>query len=132
MLTQGWSRFNVEDLLKEQQTNPQYFMEVGQFVSGKVLDIRNKPLAGKHVNVFVNKRPYPSIYTDRNGVFLVDKLSYADTARVEAQVIEKGKIFRANVQIDRDYFPEATNAHPYINTKYHTKLNILRRCNLPL
>lgn len=56
MLTQGWSRFNVEDLLKEQQTNPQYFMEVGQFVSGKVLDIRNKPLAGKHVNVFVNKR----------------------------------------------------------------------------
>ena len=34
MLTQGWSRFNVEDLLKEQQTNPQNFIEVGQFVYG--------------------------------------------------------------------------------------------------
>ena len=131
MLTQGWSRFNVEDLLKEQQTNPQYFMEVGQFVSGKVLDIRNKPLAGKHVNVFVNKRPYPSIYTDSNGVFLVDKLSYADTARVEAQVIEKGKIFRANVQIDRDYFPEATNAHPYINTKYQHQNEYIEEMQSP-
>ena len=131
MLTQGWSRFNVEDLLKEQQTNPQYFMEIGQFVSGKVLDIRNKPLAGKHVNVFVNKRPYPSIYTDSNGVFLVDKLSYADTARVEAQVIEKGKIFRANVQIDRDYFPEATNAHPYINTKYQHQNEYIEEMQSP-
>lgn len=118
MLTQGWNRFNVEDILKEQQKNPKYFMEIGQTISGKVLDIRNKPLSGKTVNVFVNKRPYPSTHTDNDGVFIVDKLSFADTARVEAQVIEKGKFFRANIRIDRDYFPEAVNTHPYKDAKY--------------
>ena len=93
-------------------------MEIGQTISGKVLDIRNKPLSGKTVNVFVNKRPYSSTQTDNDGVFIIDKLSFADTARVEAQVIEKGKFFHANIRIDRDYFPEAVNIHPYKDTKY--------------
>ena len=131
MLTQGWNRFNVEDILKEQQKNPKYFMEIGQTISGKVLDIRNKPLSGKTVNVFVNKRPYPSTHTDNDGVFIVDKLSFADTARVEAQVIEKGKFFRANIRIDRDYFPEAVNTHPYKDAKYEQQNEYIEEMQSP-
>lgn len=131
MLTQGWSRFNVEDILRAQPKIPQYFMEVGQSISGKVLDIRNKPVPGKIVNVFINGRPYPSVHTDDNGAFVMDKLSYVDTVRVEAQVIEKGKMLRSNIQIDRDYFPEATNIHPYLNTRHQLQNEYIEEMQSP-
>ena len=83
------------------------------------------------MNVFVNKRPYPSTQTDNDGVFIVDKLSFADTARAEAQVIEKGKFFRANIRIDRDYFPEAVNTHPYKDAKYEQQNEYIEEMQSP-
>ena len=131
MLTQGWSRFNTEEILKDRFQRPQYYMELGQMVSGKVFDIRNKPLVGKPVNVIINNRPYPTIRTDEHGVFFIDQLSFTDTTRVEAQVVEKENLFRSTIQIDRDYFPEAMNTSPYTTMKYQIRKEFIEEIQSP-
>ena len=108
-------------------------MEIGQTISGKVLDINNKPISGKTVNVFVNKRPYSSTQTDNDGVFIIDKLSFCGYSQSrEAQVIEKGKFFHANIRMGRNYFPEAVNIHPYKDTKYEQQNEYIETYNHPL
>ena len=80
MLTHGWSRFNIEKLLKDTITPPRYYMEMGQTVSGKVTDFRNKPLIDKQVLIKVNGKSYPPVVTDKNGIFVLNNLAFTDTA----------------------------------------------------
>lgn len=133
MITQGWSRFNVEDILADRQRKEYpYSVERGQCVSGQVLDGRNKPAAGKVVNVLVNQRPYPSLQTDADGRFVLDQIEFRDTARVDASVVEKGgKFLRPTIRIDRDRFPEAVNIHPYTQEKYHSADNYIEELQSP-
>ena len=80
MLTHGWIRFNIEKLLKDTITPPRYYMEMGQTVSGKVTDFRNKPLIDKQVLIKVNGKSYPPVVTDKNGIFVLNNLAFTDTA----------------------------------------------------
>ena len=113
MLTHGWSRFRTKDIIQEKQTVPIYYMEVGQAISGKVTTGSNKPSSNSQVLIKINGKTYPPVQTNEKGVFVLNNVSYQDTSFVEAFIIEKNKLIRSSIVIDKDDFPELSNRNNY-------------------
>lgn len=131
MLTHGWSRFDVKGLMEDKQIKFHHFIEAGQFISGKVMDIRNKPLANKLVHVKLNGKVCPPVSSNSDGTFIVENITFSDTARVEAFLLEKGKAFRSNIKIDRDSFPKPFNKIPYLAYGYKQKNEYIEEIQSP-
>ena len=131
MLTHGWSRFNIEDILKDRQKNPQYYMERGQFLSGEVKNIHNKPVRKKQVIVKVNGKTYPPVQTNEEGIFTVDNILFKDTAVVEAFVPENEKAFRSKIKIFPYQFPNAENVIPYHSEKHEKQKEYIEEVQSP-
>ncbi len=113
MLTHGWSRFDVPALMQMKHKEPEFFMEIGQTISGKVLNGVNKPHANVQVNIFINATSPIPIFTDKKGLFLMDKLKFSGTTRVEAYLQDKPRFVRSIVKIDKDDYPPTGNRVPY-------------------
>jgi hypothetical protein len=120
MLTQGWSRFNIEQLVRERSNPPLYAPETSQAIQGKVLNGSN-PIANKPVIVQVNKKSYPPLFTDNTGSFTLSNISFGETGRVNAYVLEKSKLLRSVLTLDRDRFPQAHNKNIYLPEAPHNK-----------
>ncbi len=128
MLTQGWTRFRVDDILKSRMTNPKFDLELSQTVSGNVLN-GSTPVTNKAVIVQVNKKNYPPLITDSNGRFILSNLQYGETGKVEASVLEKGKLLRSVLTLDKDWFPVAENKNIYVSLPQPS--NVLTTLDLP-
>lgn len=131
MLTHGWSRFDIKGLLNDKQIKFQHFIEAGQYISGKVMDIRNKPLANKLVHIKLNGKVYPPVLSNSEGTFIVENVAFADTAKVEAFLLEKGKAFRSNIKIDNDSFPKPFNKIPYGTSGYKKRNEYIEEIQSP-
>ena len=80
MLTQGWRRFNTADIVKGIYKNPTFYLEQGQALSGKVLNLFNAP--SKKCNIFMLS-PYKNTIklskTDSLGRYIIDGIEYPDS-----------------------------------------------------
>jgi TonB-dependent SusC/RagA subfamily outer membrane receptor len=80
MMTQGWRRFNLADVLKGKYKQPTYYMEAGQALSGKVTNLFNKP--SKNCSIIMLS-PYKGLIkmaqTDTLGRYLIDGLEFPDS-----------------------------------------------------
>ncbi|MEI8085591.1 MAG: TonB-dependent receptor plug domain-containing protein [Paludibacter sp.] len=109
MLTQGWRRFNLADVLKAKYKQPTYYMEAGQALSGKVINLFNKPSKKCSIIMF---SPYKSMIklsqTDSVGRYLIDGLEFPDSTSFILKA-KKSKTF-GDVEIisDVDEFPKST------------------------
>lgn len=131
MLTHGWSRFLIGEVMKEQKQHPLFLMELGQFISGKVTDFKGKPIENKAVNLFINKRPFPIVMTDKKGKFILENVSYQDTAAVQARLLEKDKLLRNQVKIDPETFPTVIHIAPYRTTVYQQQNEFIESMKSP-
>ncbi len=113
MLTHGWTRFRIADLLQDKRERPSHYIEVGQAISGKVVTGTNKPSANSQILIRVDGKMYPPAQTNKEGTFILNNVSFQDTTFVEAFIPEKSKLLRSKITIDRDDFPEASNKNPY-------------------
>lgn len=108
MLTQGWRRFNTADVVKGKIKEPSYFMEAGQSLSGKVLNILNKP--SKKCGIIMispNRRIIKLAQTDSLGHYLIEGIDFPDST-VFVLKAKKEKTF-GDVEIipDADEFPKS-------------------------
>ncbi|MEI7502409.1 MAG: TonB-dependent receptor plug domain-containing protein [Paludibacter sp.] len=109
MLTQGWRRFNLSDVLKAKFQQPTYYMEAGQALTGKVINLFNKPSKKCGIIMF---SPYKSLIklaqTDSLGRYLIDGLEFPDSTSFILKA-KKSKTF-GDVEIisDVDEFPKST------------------------
>lgn len=109
MLTQGWKRFDVNELLQCGLPPAKYFLELGQAISGKyekMLMHRNKPteITALSVDPFITA----SSYTDENSNFLFNELDFPDSTvfTVQAQRFTNIKQEPAGlILFDKDTFP---------------------------
>ena len=115
MLTHGWSRFQVNDLLQKDFTPKlDHYLEIGQALSGMVRTGTGKPLANATVGVSIPAmRYFRFCQTDKQGRFLVDKLAFFDGTSVMASVNKKNKLLYPTIELDPDLFPKPVNYHPY-------------------
>ena len=114
MLTQGWKRFNTEDVINGKVEAPKYYLEAGQAISGKVLDILGNPSKGADIIMLSPglKNTTKFVKTDNQGKFIIDGISFADSTTYLLKA-KKSKNF-GDVEIipDLDDFPKATTFIP--------------------
>lgn len=131
MLTHGWSRFRIDKILKDKKKHPLFFMELGQFVSGRVTDYKGKPIADKAVNTFINKRLFPTVMTDKQGRFVLENISFQDTATIQVRLLEKDKLLRNQVKIDQENFPTVIHSAPYKTVAYQQQNEFIELMKSP-
>lgn len=106
MLTQGWRRFKTENYARAKYPDMKHYMEVGQTVSGKVLNLLNKPVKGTDI-IFLS--PYKNRIvlekTDSTGRYLIQGIEFPDSTTMIVKAKSKTKIVDVEVIPDKDEFP---------------------------
>jgi hypothetical protein len=119
MLTQGWRRFNSSNFLKEKYPENKYFLEVGQVVTGRVLNAFGKPLSDRDVIMLsAYKNRINTTKTDEFGEFVMDGVEYQDSTHIILKAKSKSKIIDVVVEPDFDVFPKVTS---YIGSRSNEK-----------
>lgn len=112
MMTQGWRRYNTSDILKGNFKKPEYYLELGQTLSGKVLNLIGKP--AKKCNIYaLSSNSYKSTVTDSLGNYIIDGIEFQDSTSfmLKAQKNRKG-LTDVEIVPDPDVFPKASTYFP--------------------
>jgi len=108
-LTQGWRRFNTADIVKASYQTPKFYLEAGQVLSGKVMNLFNKP--SKKCGIIIipsNNSSVKLAQTDSLGRYSIDGIQFPDSSSFILKA-KKGKML-GDVEIipDSDVFPKPT------------------------
>lgn len=121
MLTQGWRRFNTADYVKNHIKVPEYYLEAGQTISGKVLNLFMKPAKECDVIMFSGYKNSISVAkTDTAGRFLIDGIQFPDSTTIALKAKSKLKLVDVELIVDKDQFPAAKT---FIPEKYSFENN---------
>ena len=112
LLTQGWRRYDVPELMKKEYVEPQYPLEVGQEITGRIsksgLWNRKKKLSRYEMRVIVPSLHYVTkCAVDDTGAFALNGFDFPDsTLYVLRPAAVRGSMPEATVKVARDSFPE--------------------------
>lgn len=106
MLTQGWKRFSTADVAKGKFSKPAYYMEAGQTLSGKVLNILNKPTPQCDISMISSYRSFFKFTkTDSLGNYLIDGIEFPDSTNFILKARKKKMFGDVELIPDKDIFP---------------------------
>ncbi len=114
MLTQGWRRFNTAEITKAVFPQPEFYIEAGQTVSGKVFNLFNKPVNKSEIIFFSNyKNQISTTKTDSTGLFIIDGIEFPDSTQIILKAKSKTKIVDVELVPDQDAFPDSKHNRPF-------------------
>ena len=134
LLTQGWRRYDVPELMKKEYVEPQYPLEVGQEITGRIsksgLWNRRKKLSRYEMRMIVPSLHYVTkCAVDDTGAFALNGFDFPDsTLYVLRPAAVRGSMPEATVKVARDSFPEVGTlprvpetdaANPYLAQARH-------------
>lgn len=106
MMTQGWRRFQIKDLLKTEIRKPAFRAERGLTIRGKLTDKKDdKPIVSGIVS-YLTLFPFTdskTVRTATNGEFEINDLVYFDSTKVILEGKSKNGRNQASLKIDRAY-----------------------------
>lgn len=106
MMTQGWRRFNTRDIVKGVYQPSKFYMEQGQALSGKVLNLFNS--ASKKCDIIMIS-PYKNVIkttkTDTLGRYLIDGIEFPDSTSFILKAKKAKSITDVEIIPDPDDFP---------------------------
>jgi len=106
MLTQGWKRFSTSDVAKGKFSKPSFYIEAGQTLSGKVLNILNKPTPQCDISMFTSYRSFFKLTkTDSLGNYLIDGIEFPDSTGFILKARKKKLFGDVELLPDKDVFP---------------------------
>ncbi|MBB6327234.1 hypothetical protein FHS59_002862 [Algoriphagus iocasae] len=119
MMTQGWRKFTISEALEGNIAKPEYPIEKGITVKGKLVDKNQNPLAAGSVS-YLSLFPFPdskTAQTTEKGSFELTDLVFFDTTKLVLQgKAENGKA--GLILLDTSYlFPKIPNNQPLFNSK---------------
>ncbi len=113
MLTQGWRRFNTSEIVKGIYTKPTYYLEEGQALSGKVLNLFNAP--SKKCDIIMIS-PYKNVIklakTDTLGRYLIDGIEFPDSTVFVLKAKKPKSLTDVEIIPDDDDFPQPSGYIP--------------------
>lgn len=107
MLTQGWRRYNLPDMLSGKFSRPTTFLEVGPEIDGTVKTLlMGKPEADIPVTILSLKGDYvESVTTDSLGHFYFRSSELPDSTRYIVQVMPGKGMKRFELIVNQDKYP---------------------------
>lgn len=101
MLTQGWRRFNTADVVKGKIELPTHVMEVSQILTGKVVNLFDKPAKNCDIILYSDyKNLLRTTHPDSLGRYYFDGLEFPDSTHFLLKADKKKSI--ADVKITSD------------------------------
>lgn len=113
MLTQGWTRFDLPKVMRGELSEPPYYLEKGQAISGIVKNFWGKDAGNAQLLIFSTTGVIQSTVADSSGHFVVDGIAFPDGTQfvVQAQNKKGGK--SVEVKVDKDQFLKPAVNYPY-------------------
>ena len=116
MLTQGWTRFNTSEIIRGVFPTINYFLEAGQFISGKVLNLFRNPVKDSEIALYSDYYDqFLSTKTDTAGVFFIDGVDLPDSTYVMLKAQSRSKIVDVEIIPDKEIFPSNETNIPFAN-----------------
>lgn len=107
MMTHGWRRYNIPEVVKENFQKPQKAPEESQQLSGVVKSLfLSKPIANSEVTIFTSNSDIAQTEADENGWFLFSNYEYPDSTTYFVQSLGKKGSSRVDLVIDQETTPE--------------------------
>ena len=123
MLTQAWRRFDLTDYLKRKIKHPNFYLEMGQAVSGKVLNLVNKPSRNCDIIMLSSyNKSFRMATTDSLGQFLIEGVEFPDSTSIMLKARKKKSITDVEIVPDKDFFPKSNVFIPYKPSVSDTKM----------
>jgi TonB-dependent SusC/RagA subfamily outer membrane receptor len=117
MLTQGWRRFRTADAVMGQFAKPAYYLEAGQALSGKVVNILGKPVKKCDVIALSGyKNIVRTTQTDSLGCYLIDGIEFPDSTSFVLKAKKKSTFMDVEIIPDPDKFLNETRYFPVPRT----------------
>jgi len=107
MLTQGWRRFNTADIVKASYRPPKFYLEAGQVLSGKVMNLFNKP--SKKCGIIMipsNNSDIKLAQTDSLGRYSIDGIQFPDSSSFILKAKKEKRLGDVEIIPDSDVFPK--------------------------
>lgn len=123
MMTQGWRRFNTVEVLKGNIKTPEYFIEVGQALTGRVVNILGKP--SKYADIFVfapTIRGMNFTKSDSLGKYMLQGIEFPDSTRFILKANRKKGFPGIEIIPDKETFPAAHLFIPDMQTQIKAQL----------
>lgn len=115
MLTQAWRRFDLNSYLKRKFKRPDFYLEMGQAISGKVLNIANKPSKNCDIIMLSSyNKTFRMATTDSLGQFLIEGIEFPDSTSIMLKARKRKSITDVEIIPDSDTFPRSNVFIPYV------------------
>jgi hypothetical protein len=107
MLTQGWRRYNIPEIMKENYAESPGFIEIGQEISGSVKGlIRGKGIPDSQIKLFSLDIGYANVVVaDGEGNFTINDLNFPKNTSFIVQAFTNKGDDRVELQIKEDEYP---------------------------
>lgn len=116
MMTQGWSRYNVEKILKGDFDRPKSYLELGPEISGTVKGgvFLNKKAANYPVRLLAMQHQYfDESVTDEEGCFRFNGFELPDSTQYIIQGNTKKGGSRVLLSVDEELYPSGKYSLPF-------------------
>jgi TonB-dependent SusC/RagA subfamily outer membrane receptor len=113
LMTQGWRRFNTADVVRGVFKKPKFYLEAGQALSGKVLNLFNAP--SKKCDIIMispYKNTIKTTKTDSLGRYLIDEIEFPDSTSFVLKAKKRGSLTDVEIVPDGDNFPTSNTFIP--------------------
>lgn len=108
MLTHGWRRYNIPDLIQSKYQRPNIPIEVGQEISGQVLGgvIKTKPTKDAQVSIFSKETSFFDVTTtDNDGRFHFRDFEFPDSTTYFIQAISQKGSSGVELVLEKNTIP---------------------------
>ncbi|MDR0710909.1 MAG: TonB-dependent receptor plug domain-containing protein [Prevotellaceae bacterium] len=119
MMTQGWRRYNAENMLKGKPDRPKGYIELGSVIAGTVKGglLMTKPAEGYPVTLLSLKNfLFLQENTNSEGRFFFNIPEMPDSVQYVVQGNTKKGGDRVELTVDAEVFPKAPISPPYLRT----------------
>lgn len=114
MMTQGFRRFEYDDLVAEKLPKVDFLPEQGLTLSGTLFLNTGRPMPNGGLLLSIPSRAYrKDVYTDQRGRFAFENLVFSDSSRVNINARGNDNYRKLVIHMDQNFYPAVDERNPY-------------------
>ncbi|WP_210354139.1 carboxypeptidase-like regulatory domain-containing protein [Sphingobacterium tabacisoli] len=114
LMTQGFRRFNYDELVAEKYPQVNFMPEQGIAISGTLRLNTGRPYPNGGLLLSIPARALrKDAYTDKDGRFVFQDLNFPDSVKVTVNARSNDNYRNLVINLDQSYYPEVDNNNPY-------------------